>query len=207
VDSGASTPLRSAQHDRDTPGKVRLFAAVDLGEAVCTRAEQAAEKVHALAHHAKWAHDGGFHLTLFFFGWVESERVPAVEEALGSAVRGHRPMRLSVKGSGTFGSSKKPRVLWLGLAGDIEPLARLQASVSSEVSKLGFVPEDRPFAPHLTLARARDPHGDPGLARCRDALAEFDCGEGTVAALTLYRSELSPKGAKYTVWRSFPLGG
>ena len=211
MDSGASTPLRSAQHDRDNARtdtkSIRLFAAVDLGADVIARAAEAAEKVHPLAAHAKWASAHGFHLTLFFFGWVEPDRIPALEAALERSVRGHGPLRLSVNGSGTFGSGKKPRVLWLGLTGELDALSVLQASVSREVAAIGFEPENRPFAPHLTLARARDPRGDPGLVRAREALADLELGGSKVTRLTLYRSELSPKGAKYTVWREFPLQG
>ena len=185
--------------------KLRLFCAVTLGEPVASKAAEAAARAHKLAKDAKWAKAEGFHLTLFFFGWVDAERLPELESALAGAAMGQPAMRLGVRGSGTFGSSKKPRVLWLGLTGDLEPLSTLQARVSEAVSRFGFTPESRPFAPHLTLARARDPRGDPALAKCREALGELDCGECEVAALELYRSELSPKGSHYTLLSSWPL--
>ena len=181
--------------------KLRLFCAVSLGEPVASKAAAAAARAQRLAKDAKWAKAEGFHLTLFFFGWVEAERLPELEKALAGAADGQPAMRLGVRGSGTFGSSKKPRVLWLGLTGDLAPLSQLQSRVSAAVTP----PESRPFAPHLTLARARDPRGDPALAKCREALAELDCGETTVAALELYRSELSPKGSHYTLLSSWPL--
>lgn len=184
---------------------LRLFAAVDLGEEVLHRVARATEPLHARAKHAKWVAPGSMHLTLFFFGWVDPERVPELEGALGRAVQGHGPLRLRVRGSGTFGTHAHPRVLWLGLEGDVELLGALQASVTREVVPLGFEAEHRPFAPHLTLARARDARGDRLLAECRERLAATDAGESQIDGLVLYRSELSPKGARYTALQRYPL--
>lgn len=184
---------------------LRLFTAVDLSEEVLHRVARASAPLHARARHAKWVAPESMHLTLFFFGWVQPGRLAALEEALGRAVEGHGPMSLHVRGSGTFGAKAHPRVLWLGLEGDVDRLGELQASVTREVVGLGFEAEHRAFAPHLTLARARDMRGDRLLAECRETLSAVDAGESRIDALVLYRSELSPKGARYTALQRYPL--
>lgn len=184
---------------------LRLFAAVDLAPQVLERVEKATARLHRRAPKAKWVAPGSMHLTLFFFGWVAPERVPTLETALARAASSHGAFSLDVRGGGSFGTRAHPRVLWLGLEGEVERLAALQASVTREVVPLGFEAETRPFAPHLTLARARDPRGDRGLADCREALAELEAGASRIDALVLYRSELSPQGARYTPLQRYPL--
>jgi 2'-5' RNA ligase len=193
----------AASGPREKP--LRLFTAVDLGDAVLGRVSRATAPLHARAPHAKWVAPASMHLTLFFFGWVAPSGVAPLEAALAKAAKGHGALTLEVRGGGAFGTRAHPRVLWLGLEGEVERLAALQASVVGEVTALGFKAEARPFAPHLTLARARDPRGDRALADCRDALAALDAGASLIDALVLYQSELSPRGARYTALQRYPL--
>ncbi|MFP2910467.1 2'-5' RNA ligase family protein, partial [Pyxidicoccus sp. 3LFB2] len=66
---------------------------------------------------------------------------------------------------------------------------------------LGFEPEHREYTAHLTLARAKDPRGDPALARCAQALEASDFGEGRVDRLVLFES----KGGHYHSRLDVPL--
>ena len=81
-----------------------------------------------------------------------------------------------------------------------------QGDLAQALRPLGFEPEARAFRPHLTLARARDPRGDPALAPCAEELANVDCGEARIDALVLYRSDLSRSGARYTALARPALG-
>lgn len=201
-----SPPKRTHPSPDPLPGKrLRLFAAVDLGAELIDRVHRLTTPLHAQAPNARWASPDGMHLTLFFFGSVSLTMVAPLQDALGRAAEGHGPLRLRVQGSGGFGTLAHPRVLWLGLQGDLQPLAALQASVTGQVSALGFEAEHRAFSPHLTLARAKAPRGDPALAACRDALRTLDAGEAQVDALVLYRSEPSPQGSRYTALQRYPL--
>src|SRR5262249_15155359 len=128
-----------------------------------------------------------------------------ISAAIASVALRHAPFELRFAGAGAFGG-KRPRVLWAGVAGPVDALAAAQRDVVSALSPLGFPPEDRPYSAHLTLARARDPRGDPALAACAAALARDDFGPTRVEAIMLYRSELSPKGPTYTAVATLPLG-
>ena len=186
---------------------MRLFVAVDLGPRVEARAADALARGKALAPRAKWVHAANLHLTLAFLGQVDDGLVPGLGGALAAVAARHGPVPLHVTGAGGFGSARKPRVLWLGITGEVEALGRIQRDLEAELAPFGYRPEERDFRPHLTLARARDPRGDPELAAAVAALAGDDLGEVRVDRLILFRSDLSPKGPTYTEVLSAPLAG
>lgn len=180
-------------------GRLRLFAAVDLGADVRAGVARAIDMARLAAPHARWVPPDGAHLTLAFLGGVEAARVPALAAALGHAAAGRSPFTLTVGSAGTFGKAAYPRVLWLGISGDLRALASLQRGVVSAFAPLGVPAEDRPFHPHLTLARARDPHGDRSLARAAERLAAFEAGAAGIDRVALMRSDLSGRAARYEV--------
>ncbi|MBW2674304.1 MAG: RNA 2',3'-cyclic phosphodiesterase, partial [Deltaproteobacteria bacterium] len=104
---------------------------------------------------------------------------------------------------------KKPRILWLGVGGEIDRLAALQEAIESDLEReCGFPGEKRPFKAHLTLGRARDRGGIISgtgdlLAMAGDLSAHrFEAGE-----LVLFKSDLRPTGPVYTKLARFPFGG
>ncbi len=177
---------------------MRLFIAIDLGDEVRGSVRQELAKLQPLAPHAKWAHLEGMHVTLVFLGYVEDARVPEVKAIAEEVARRHGPVKFAVEGVGGFGSSTRPRVLWVGLTGDIEVLGALKSDLEKRLAPLGYQPEKRPFKPHLTLARSRAPSGDPALARCIRSCRASTFGQAKVDRIILFRSDLSPKGARYT---------
>ncbi len=184
----------------------RLFVAVDPAPAVVERVGAAIAAARGLAPSAKWAAPGSFHVTLAFLGDTPVERVPDLTAAIAAAALRHPPVDLCVAGAGTFGG-RRPRVLWAGVTGDVAALAALAGDVEAALAPFGYTPEHRPFTAHLTLARARDPRGDPAFVQCAAALAGEDFGATRVEQVILYRSDLSPKGAAYTPLAALPLGG
>jgi 2'-5' RNA ligase len=167
---------------------MRLFTAVTLGATIEARATAELERLRALAPHARWVKAEGVHLTLVFLGDVEEARLPSLREALQTVGPLHAPFVLSVGGGGSFGSPAHPRVLWADVRGAKDALKALQADTAAALQPLGFEPEHREYTAHLTLARAKAPRGDPGLARCAQALEASDFGEGRVDRLVLFES-------------------
>jgi 2'-5' RNA ligase len=186
---------------------LRLFVALDLGAAVAAGVARAIASARLAAPQARWTVPDGAHLTLAFLGGVDQGRVPAIQAALAGATAGRGPLTLSVGGAGTFGKAAFPRVLWLGVTGELRALASLQRTVTAALTPLGFPAEDRPFHPHLTLARARDERGDRSLARAADRLATFEAGQARVDQVSLMQSHLGRGGAHYEVVWSAPLAG
>ena len=134
-----------------------------------------------------------------FLGTVAADRVPAIAAAIGRVAVRHRAIELTVRGAGTFGRSSSPRVLWLGVDGEVRALTSLQRDVAGELEAIGFPREERAFAPHLTLARAREERGDASLATAAERLGAFDAGSALVSTVRLVQSHLGPGGARYDV--------
>ena len=150
----------------------------------------------------------GVHLTLKFLGDVSASQVGAVSAAMEGAAAAARPFDLELRGLGGFPDLRRPRVLWVGVEGDLEALQRLYEAVEAALSPLGFPPEGRAFTPHLTLARLRE--GTPTEERARAAahLTSLAWEEGAaipVGGVSLMRSTLRPGGAVYSrlCWAAF----
>lgn len=189
----------------------RLFVALDPPEAVRRRIAAAVAALRRSAGHAaeevRWTSAETLHLTVQFLGAVPEERIPEIDAAVRAAAAGGRPLQLELRGAGGFPNARRPRVVWLGLAGDVAPLAALADDLGRRLTPLGLQPEARPFSPHLTVGRARDHHGAPGLG---GALAEAALGEGIAwraAELVLFESHLEPGGARHEALLRAPLGG
>lgn len=189
---------------------IRLFVAWELpaamGEAL---AQVQAQLRQAGAPPLRWVRPQSIHLTLKFLGQVPQGRVRAIADALQGAVAGVQPFSLTLAQLGTFGGRQRPRVVWVGLAGDIDRLRELQARVERALVDLGFPREDRPFSPHLTLARV--PDGLTGDQRRRladlvEATPALPPMPVTVHQISLMRSILGPGGAVYHQLAAVPLG-
>jgi 2'-5' RNA ligase len=88
-------------------------------------------------------------------------------------------------------------VLWAGVASGRDELLAAEREISARLARLGIPKEVRPYSPHLTLARVREPAGLRS-ARLLDGLTDQSLGTVRVDAITLFHSKLSPKGPTYT---------
>lgn len=145
------------------------------------------------------------HVTLKFLGAVEEPRMPDVERALGEAAAGVTAFDLTLRGLGAFPSVARPRVIWAGATEGAPALAGVAASVERALSPLGFPTEARPFSAHVTLGRVRTPRRNPKLADALAAAAAIDLARMRVTHLSLMRSDLSPRGARYTELSSYAI--
>lgn len=179
----------------------RLFIAIDLPPEVKVLLRELQTQLGQHTRAARWADPNGTHLTLKFLGDVRVPLIAAVTEGMEQAARGSHPLTLHTAAPGGFPRPERPRVLWLGVAGDLDALRLLHAAVEREIAPLGFPTEQRPFAPHLTLGRS---HKDPRPAELQEiggALAQIAAPPPVtfeVREVVLMRSELRPGGARYT---------
>lgn len=142
-----------------------------------------------------------WHLTLAFIGELDEPRLPDVVEALTEATRGGSPPRLRLAGATVLGRSST--ALCVGADGDLTELHELVTEVRSGLKRFAVPFDDRPFKPHLTVARAKDAAGRR-LADLAPGLAEFAGEPWDAAEVILYRSR---RGAavSYDVVETFPL--
>jgi 2'-5' RNA ligase len=153
-----------------------------------------------------WVAPENLHVTLKFLGNVDPTRLDAVRSALAAAAPAREAFDLAVQGLGAFPSPTRPRVIWAGVGAGEAPAAALAGRVEELLVPLGFAREARPFAAHVTLGRVREPRPDAALAEALAAGAARPFGLVRVARLSLMRSELSPRGARYTELAGWPLG-
>jgi 2'-5' RNA ligase len=155
----------------------------------------------------KWVRPEGIHLTLKFFGAIAAKAVSAVSEVVAGQAAGARPFNLEAKGLGVFPDTRRPRVLWLGIGGEVERLSALQQAIDQGLEACGYPREQRPFRAHLTLARIKSPQGLGGLDGVLAAKGSESAGKFTATGLTLFKSDLTPKGAIYTTLDHFRFQG
>jgi 2'-5' RNA ligase len=155
----------------------------------------------------KWVRPEGIHLTLKFFGAIAAKAVSAVSEVVAGQAAGARPFNLEAKGLGVFPDTRRPRVLWLGIGGEVERLSALQQAIDQGLEACGYPREQRPFRAHLTLARIKSPQGLGGLDGVLAAKGSESAGKFTATGLTLFKSDLTPKGAIYTALDHFRFQG
>ncbi len=182
------------------PGSMRLFCGVEFPAPVRARVMQHIDRLRSLKPgvQASWSRDTNVHLTIKFLGNVPAHRVSSLTQAASVAVAGIRPFPVSLSQTGAFPKSGSPRVLWIGIDDPTRKLAQLQVQLEEECAREGFPKEERPFHPHLTIARLRKPPGARELAHAHEELG-FDLVEVGVSELVVIRSELSNKGSRYTV--------
>jgi 2'-5' RNA ligase len=190
---------------------LRLFVALEPPDLVRRRLAALQGELRRAAGRAagevKWVAPENVHLTLQFLGAVSEERVADVAAAVAGTAAAGAPLELAVTGAGAFPSARRARVLWAGLAGDLAPLQALVAELGRRLAPLGFPPEERPFSPHLTLGRARDARGLPGLAAALAHAGGETAARWRAGELILFRSHLSPHGPRYEALARAPLGG
>jgi 2'-5' RNA ligase len=179
---------------------MRLFVAVNLSEearaAIAAEQKRIAAAASGSTSLLKWVKADQAHLTLVFLGNVDAARAPAVIETMGRDVD-LAPFDMVLDGLGAFPPRGAPRVLWVGVTGGAKEMMLLQRELAARIAALGIALEERPFHPHLTIARwreSRPPDRERAIgAGTRGALARV-----RVASATLYESRLSPAGPAYT---------
>ncbi len=149
----------------------------------------------------RWAGRGGQHLTLAFFGEVPDARLDALTSALDAALTGHPTVHLRLAGAGTFPERGMPRVLWVGVDGDVEQLARMARSATLAARSAGVPVERRPYHPHLTVGRWRA--AGPVDRTVTAALAGYAGPHFAVDDVVLIRSQLGPRPS-YETLASWP---
>lgn len=184
------------------PEELRLFIACELPpDWLAALGETARTLSKAGLGALRWVRPEGIHLTLKFLGDAGRHLLPDLETALRDACRHQPTFELRLGALGTFGGRRGVSVIWVGVEGAIATLQTLQRRVDSEVTRLGFAREIRPFSPHLTLARVPDAApsdtGSQIAAALRGATPPV-APAFTVASVSLIRSQLGPGGARYT---------
>lgn len=178
---------------------IRSFVALDIPAGAQEALSRLTRELRQTGAAVSWVRADRIHLTLKFLGNVPPHQIQAIESALEPVAASTAPFRLQPAGCGAFPTIKQMRVVWVGLRGDDHALISLQRSVEDALAPLGFEPEGRAFRAHLTLGRVK---GRQHLRALQDALLVhqgFESEVFDVNELVLYKSDLLPEGARYTI--------
>jgi len=191
--------------------KIRAFIAIELPDPVKDSLSSLEDGLRPAEHpYVKWVNPQGIHLTLKFLGNIATDQVPRIIEAITSASQGLSPLKLQIGGLGAFPNLQRPRVIWVAVTGEVDPLIALQRDIDQALVPLGFAIEKRPFSPHLTLGRLRE-RASPGERNSIGKLVMATESEGgpsmEVNQISLMRSTLTPSGAIYNRLASIELKG
>lgn len=186
----------------------RVFLAIDLPDDIKTQLVTTQNKLKFLLEGVRWTRPEGIHLTLKFFGNIVDRDITQISEVVERHTKIVRPISLHGEKVGAFPNFQRPRVLWLGLGGDIERLSALQRAIEKDLDQYGYKKEKRGFKPHLTLGRAKSSRGIIlGLSEAIKREDTYKAGQFDSNGLTLFESILKPGGAIYTKLAYFPFEG
>ena len=181
---------------------MRLFVALEIPFAVRENLAALLESLRAVSSQTRWVRPENLHVTLKFMGEVPETKLAATRSVL-AGVRSDQPVTVDFRGLGFFPNEKRPRVFWAGIEASPN-LKTLAADIESVVEKLGIPREQRPFSPHLTLARFEPPGLPEKLRSAIQENAAREFGSLRTNQYHLIESKLKPSGAEYTTLESFP---
>ncbi|MCI4366227.1 MAG: RNA 2',3'-cyclic phosphodiesterase [Thermoplasmata archaeon] len=173
---------------------MRLFVAVDLAPGA-----ELPRVVGRLPAH--------FHATLRFFEDLPEGSVALLREALQEAVAPVSPFDLELRGIGGFPSTRQPRVVWVGFGRGRAAVDRLAERLDASLHSRGFPADPRPFLPHATVARVRNPRERQAAEQILERGAGLSFGTQRVEEILLYESRLDPSGAVHRPLATVRLAG
>jgi len=180
---------------------LRVFVAIELPEdvrgeiaALLARLQKGSQFTGA---HPTWVAPENLHLTMVFLGDQPPTHIPLIQSAMRQATQGRPTIPLRFRGVELFPNAKAPKVISLHLWGKVERLAAVRDNLAENLRQNGFPVEQRPYRPHLTLARIKSAKGVTGLAALAKSHSTFQAGEFTAGELVLFKSTLTSKGPIY----------
>ncbi|MDY6905605.1 MAG: RNA 2',3'-cyclic phosphodiesterase [Thermodesulfobacteriota bacterium] len=185
----------------------RLFLAFDLPGDVAGAVSEIQQQIREHGLNIKWVSRRNLHLTVKFLGDVSPDGTKQVKAAALSAVRGLPPVAVRVKGVGVFPDMRRPRVLWVGLSGDVAMLTHCHDRLDEQLEKAGFERDQRRFNAHITMGRIKGRVDTKQLATALEPFFDFQAGAFAMDRLVLYKSDLQPAGPVYTKIETFALEG
>ncbi len=178
---------------------MRAFIALELSHQLREALRKLVNDLKTRNIKGKWVPPENIHLTLRFLGNIEESQAEAIGHLLEDVARGNKSFRISLEGLGAFPYTTRPRVLWVGVKEGTHTLQKIYQIVEKGLVQLGLPPDDKPFKPHLTIARFKYPSLEmrQRVHRTCQEMRETKWGEMEVESIILFESILSPQGARY----------
>lgn len=188
-----------------TEEKIRTFVATKISSELEKELANFIEELRKIRREVKWVKPESVHLTLKFLGNIPPTNVVDVSKAVSSATREFSNFQLTTGEKGAFPSLKRPRIFWLGLAEENDQtLIPLRNRIEDELAQIGFEKEKRKFHPHLTVGRV---HSPKNIDEMTQKFMDYPFPEirFNVDEILIMKSQLTPRGAIYSVQKAVPL--
>jgi len=187
---------------------MRCFIAIDITEeirnALSNLQAELRSKADVKKSDVKWVNPEAIHLTLKFLGEIKDEQVVDICNITKEVASQHKSFELDVESVGHFGG-RSARVLWIGAGQDCENLLQLQGDLEHQLDLAGWPKEGRKFSAHLTLCRIRNSKAGIKLAQMIQEYKELKLGTMPADSISVYQSQLTPKGSIYTQLGNYKL--
>jgi len=181
---------------------IRSFIALEIPKNIISQIRQVQNDIKAYdfkAHDIKirWSRPENIHLTLSFLGDIDESQILMAKNAIKVSSTQYTPLNLSAKRVGVFPNMKRPKVLWIGLGGQIDILSAIQKKLNQNLERSGFNIEKRPFKGHLTIGRIKGGKL-PGLfGDVINQYNDFKTENFICREVVLFNSDLKPTGPVY----------
>lgn len=177
---------------------MRLFIGIPLSAGVVAELAALTARLKSPNDGLRWSAEAGWHITLQFLGQTSADQYACV--AAGLRQIGHAPFEIQLEPPGFF---DRAGVFFAGVRVSSE-LIRLQEHVVAATWSCGFVPEDRPYHPHITLAREKG--GRHAMRKLKSRISgEAEFSAFTASEFFLYESFPGPTGSRYEVRERFAM--
>lgn len=164
----------------------RMFIAVELPQEVRKKLIELQKNLNL--PEAKLVKPEAMHLTLVFLGNVDEEKMKIASQELKKDLASFGTFSVSIKGLGAFPKLSKAHIVWVGLDG-VKKLKELEDKIRHRLKSMNFRLEDRPFMPHLTIARLRQ---KTDLANLIKKIKDLELAEFGVKDIIIFESKLTP---------------
>src|SRR5262245_18984155 len=176
---------------------MRCFIAIEVPSEVRSAFVELQNVLRSAGADVAWTNPDNVHLTLKFLGEIDKKLVSKVEQVCLETITSMSPFELNVNRIGLFPNERHPRVLWVGLGGEIETLEKLQEQLDERLAGIGFEVEEKDFQPHLTVGRIRSNKNLREMLKRSDGYS-LPTLSFVVEEIVLMKSDLLSSGACYS---------
>ncbi len=188
---------------------VRAFLAIDLPEELKKKLSELSKIEAPEKTKLKWVEEENLHITLHFFGNITEKLAERILKKCKEAFEEFGPFTLEITELGHFSNRGIPRVIWIGIFDISETLFRIHKALKEVLKKLKLEQSKEEFHPHITILRVKEVNEEETFKRFYEDLkkvAQWYKGlKFPVREIILFKSELSPRGPKYTPIGKIPL--
>lgn len=181
---------------------MRTFIAVDFQTEILDKIEQIGNyfKTQTPVGALKWVAKENLHLTLKFIGEVSPAKINEIKTLTGGVLISSTSFGIEIKGLGLYPTVNKPRVIWLGIENNLA-LVNIHKRLDQALSQAHIKPDNRPFSPHLTIARVRRNTPPDQVRAIGKTISQFKVGSlgiSKIETIRIYQSKLNPQGPTYS---------